>query len=288
MTTFNDLIEQVQGKLAAETEDTEVLGTLGAPITATDMTFTFEGPTLPGGVALSPGLVEVGEELVYVQDVDADTGVATGVLRGQRGTTAVDHPAGTPVRDNPRWSRVSVKQAINDALVSLYPRVYAVKEVVADVDMSTGFVTLPADCHGVLAVEASNSWRPEPVRVWSFTRYGATPRLTVQAFTHQVRVTYKAEAGEFTSLSETFTAATGLPEYCREAVVYGACFRLTIGGDAARIAQRTAAQARLNQQGVQVSWAQLAKMFAAAEETAIGKAEARLVRDVPVSQHWEV
>lgn len=288
MATLNDMIEEVHLKLGGFTEDMDVLGTLKADIAASANTMSMDGPIYPEGSGFTPGVVEVGEELVYVQAVDPATGVATGVLRGQFGTVAQAHPAGTPVRDNPRYPRVAIKQVLNDAVRGAYPRVFGVSTTVYTTD-GNGLCVVDSAAREVMtaSVKVTGGLVPvfQPLRTWRFDQ--ADKVLVTRYAGQQVRVTYMREPAALTALGDDFETVTGLPDYCREIAVLGACYRLTSAGDAARTAVRPASQAVMNQQGQQVSWGSVSKYFAALFEQRLEEATKRLQQQYPIRTHWE-
>jgi hypothetical protein len=67
---------------------------------------------------ISKGLVEIGDELVYVKSVNKNAGTAT-VLpggRGWKGSTAVSHGVNEIIRNNPTFPRSQIKRALNDTI----------------------------------------------------------------------------------------------------------------------------------------------------------------------------
>lgn len=284
-TALGDLIEEVLLNLEGYIEDQDVFGTLHAAVTNSALTFQVDGAVFPDGSGFSPGIVELGDELVYVQAVDRATGVFSGCLRGWRGSTAVAWPAGTLVRNNPRFPRLSVKRAINDTLESLYPRVYSVKTTEFTYQGSRLTYDLPADCREVVDVSwlepgASRKW--VQARRWAFDRDSASSSATGRTLElydaspgRTVKVTYEAEPTTLTLLADLFSA-TGLPSWCKEIVVLGACWRLLANLDAGNVGSRAAEQRLVNGQAPLGSGVQVAKQFAQMFELRLQAAEARL------------
>jgi hypothetical protein len=266
MTTKSSLVEEVLLNLAGYLTDQELVGTLASGLTPSTATFTVNGAVFPDGAGFQPGLAEVGDELVYVQQVNRSTGSFSGVLRGFRGTTAFNWPSGTLVRANPRVPRISVVRNINDTLRSLFPRLYAVS--MYEFTMSGGQATynLPANVTDVLSVQwsvpgSSQYWQPS--RRWQFnpnapTVSGTGRQLTVwdAQVSRTVQVVVKQTPGEFDETSgtnEDYTTATGLPEWTREVVSLGAAFRAVNYMDAGRVAERTVEGDWMGSQGGQTA-----------------------------------
>ena len=122
MTTLSDIVEEVLLDLEGYIEDQDVFGVLASTISSSATSFVVNGSAFADGSGFSPGIIEIGDELVYVQSVDKTTGTITALSRGWRGTTATAWPAGTLVRNAPRLPKVSIKRAINDTLLNFYTR----------------------------------------------------------------------------------------------------------------------------------------------------------------------
>ena len=78
--------------------------------------------------AVSRGTIEIGDELIWVDDVSMQTSslLIPPYGRGFRGTTAASYNAGTRVTSTPMFPRHRVKQALNDAIGAVYPDLFGV------------------------------------------------------------------------------------------------------------------------------------------------------------------
>ena len=297
MSQLGALIEEVLLDLEGYIEDQDVFGTLNASITNSALTFTINGAVFPDGSGFSPGILEVGDELVYVQAIDKTTGIATGVLRGWRGTTATAWPAGTLVRNNPRFPRIAVTRAINNTLKAMYPRVYAIKSTEFTCQAARIRYDLPADVAEVLDVSWSvpgptRAW--QSVRRWDFDRNAPAVTASGRALElvdalpgRTVQVTYQAEPGTLSGLNDEFTTVTGLPSWCEEIVVIGACWRLIQHLDAGTVGTRTAEQRLINGQVPIGSGSQIAKQYAQMFELRMEQAAERLRQDHDVRVRYQ-
>lgn len=297
MSQLGALIEEVLLDLEGYIEDQDVFGTLHASIASGDLTFTIDGAVFPDGSGFSPGILEIGDELVYVQAINKATGIATGVLRGWRGTTATAWPAGTLVRNNPRFPRIAVKRAINNTLKAMYPRVYAIKSTEFMCQAARIRYDLPADVAEVLDVSWSvpgptRSW--ENVRRWDFDRNAPSVTASGRALEivdalpgRTVQVTYQAEPAALSNLTDEFTTVTGLPDWCEEIVVIGACWRLIQHLDAGTVGTRTAEQRLINGQVPIGSGVQIAKQYAQMFELRMEQAAERLRQDHDVRVRYQ-
>lgn len=297
MSQLGALIEEVLLDLEGFIEDQDIFGTLHADITTSASTFVLDGAVFPDGSGFSPGILEVGDELVYVQAVDKTTGTASGVLRGWRGTTPTAWPAGTLVRNNPRLPRMAVKRAINNTLKALYPRVFAVKSTEFLCQAGRVRYDLPADAREVLDVTwsapgSTRSW--VPVRRWDFDRDAPAVSATGRAIEiidalsgRTVHVQYQAEASQLSGLTDEFTTVTGLPEWVEEIVVLGACWRLMAHLGSGDVGTRTAEQRLINGQVPMGSSVQVAKQYAQMFELRMNEAAERLRQEYDVKVRYQ-
>lgn len=295
MTTIVDLIERVLLNLEGYTGDTDIYGTLADDISDTDTSFTVLGSTFADGSGFSTGLIEIGTELVYVQNIDRTTGEFSGVLRGFRGTTASAHGAGTRVRNNPRFPVASVKNAINDTVQSLYPRLVAVKTTEFNGNGARVQYELPSETLQVLSVKwlptgPSKAWAD--IKRWQFNNFGgsnATTGKTIDilapANSRPIQIVYTAEPGTVDYL--TTLADLGLPKYAEEVIIFGTCWRLASFIDSSKVAQNTAEQFLINnnQATGNSSGTALAKYFLGMYEQQLSLAQQRQSRELPTTRH---
>jgi len=298
MAILEDMIEEVLLNLEGYIGDQDVYGTLAANITDTATTFTVNGSVFPDGSGFSTGLVEIGTELVYVQNINRTTGEFSGVLRGFRGTEAQTHLANTGVRNNPRFPRIAIVRAINDTIKSLYPSLYAVKTM--EITTLGGVVQydLPANTLNVLHVQIlekgiTKSWRPS--KRWNFDNTGGSNTTTGKALnifdappSYKVQITYTTEPSAL-DYGDSFTTVSGFPEWVRDIVVYGACWRLASFVDSAKVAQVSVSQSAINQgaySGTFSSGTNLAKYFLGMYNQRLQEAERRMKQEYLPARHY--
>ena len=292
-------MEEVMLNLESFMADQDIYGTLAEDITAADTTFTLAGPAYPDGSGFDSGIIEIGTELVYVENFDRTTGIATGVLRGFRGTTAEEWTAGTGVRNSPRFPRIAVKRAINDTIAGLHPRVMAVKNTEKVISSVVKQYDLPSNTLDVLSVQhethgPSKLWVPS--KRWWFDFTGASNTATGKAVnildgssSLKAQITYVIEPPEL-DYGDDFVDETGLPAWVRDIVVYGACWRLTSFLDTGRTLTNTAEQSLLNSPSYS-STATIgstnSKFYLAIYQQRLIEAEARQRREYPALLHWK-
>lgn len=240
MTTFGDLTMQVKSLLHSFTGVHEPVTWLTAGCTDAATTLTVEDSD-----AISIGVSEVGEELIYVSASESATNTLTLAPfgRGYRGTTAAAHAINDMVMFNPIFPTVEIKRAINQTLAAVYPQLYQVKETSFTFAGSQSTYELPADCDGVVsvrweAVGASGYW--PLLSGWEFHPHSeeATGKaITVHDVPAQgqtVKVMYRANFTQFAADADTF-AGIGFPESAIDVLLYGAAAKLIRFLDVARL-----------------------------------------------------
>lgn len=235
MSTFSEIIEDVLSEISSYVRSQESITVLTQAATDSDTTLTVDEAS-----SISRGIVEVGNELVYVKSVNKTAGTAS-VLpggRGWRGTTASAHPIHTLVRNNPTFPRDQVKRAINDTIRGIDLR--AIGSYTFTFDGTTFAYVLPTDFQDITGV----SWdSPDTSDVWPLLkRYRVdrnyrtaddanTMRSAIVLFEapmsgRDIRVQYTKYPTAMSSESDDFTTVSGLPQSCEDVIRLGAMWRL--------------------------------------------------------------
>jgi hypothetical protein len=295
MTTMIQLIEKVLLNVEGYNGDTDIYGTLNANITASATNFVVNGSTYADGSGFTSGLIEVGTELIYVQGINRSTGELQGVLRGFRGTTAQAWPAGTRVRNNPRYPISLVKDSINNTIQNLYPRLIAPKKIEVKGIASRVQYDMPNETLAVLAVQflpssATKAW--VPVKMWKFDNFAGSNaagtksiNIAAPANGRPIQIVYAAEPS-ILDYADDFTDS-GLESWMEEVVILGSCWRLVNFVDASRIAQTTAEQSLINQSdNIRAGSAtSLARYYYSVFEKQLAYAQMRQSKELPVTKH---
>jgi hypothetical protein len=202
---------------------------------------------------LGKGVVEIDEELLWVDSVDrvANTATVAPYGRGYLGTTATTHAVDTKVTVSPIFPKASIKKAVNDTIQAIGSAVFSIKQTTFTYNAAvTTYEFENLNIENILSV----SWQDigptkEWIRVkrWDFdpfadvTTWGSgSQTITIGDVIiagRTVKVMYTTEPTTFTANSEDFTTQTGLPESCKDVVVLGAAYRLLQYLDPARAAQ---------------------------------------------------
>jgi hypothetical protein len=285
--TWDQLIDEVILHLSGYTEDQESIGSVAAPVSAVDQSITVDDVSV-----FSRGIVEIGDELVYVQRIDTATSRLAAVVRGYRSSTATSHAVGKLVRDNPRFPRIAVRRALEQSLRATWPRLFAVDALELTTTQETLYA-LPEQCSGVLTVDvaASNdtdAWGP--LSHWSYV--GSAPS-TVSATGKALKVL----CGSGRQLRVVFSQrpvvpevgedwdTTGLPDSCRDVIVLGACYRLMTMAEVGRGSAVSAEAQALQQTRPAGSGVSLAKFFLGLYEQRVTEEQLSLQQQVRIRTH---
>lgn len=258
MTTLGNLVDEILINMAGYTMQQDRATSLSAPIT--DTTATSISVTSTSDIG--KGIIEVGEELMWVENFDrvANTLTIAPWGRGYLGTTAATADNSSKVTISPTFPKHVVKRAINDTIRAMGASIFAVKQVTFTYNASiTTYELLNSAGANVTAqniiamhwqeVGPTKEWIP--VRRWSFEPYAdittwggsaASPAQTVSIYDaitpgRTVKVLYAAAPEAFSTNADVFTTTTGLPESCKDVVVLGATYRLLTFLDPARSTQ---------------------------------------------------
>lgn len=295
---MSDLIEQVYLQLEGYTQDQATFTTVTDSGGIDD-----DDTSVTTATAVSPGLIEIGDELIYVGSVNSSTKVASGLIRGFRGTTAVAHAAGDTVIDSPKIPRIQIKRAINEAIMALGQRVGAIQTYTFTASSGAATYDVPSDCVEVRNVAISvpgieNSWVPS--RHWRFNRSAGSPSTSGRTVTlgewlpgRSVRITYTSYATTLLNevvddevVDDDYTDS-GLPEWTREIVALGACAKLVTFLDAGALIVRSGDQHTLNGQVPWGSSMSLSKYLNALWESRVDEAAKRQRQEWDTLTHWQ-
>lgn len=233
MKTFGSVIEEILSNTRGFTAASEQVTSLSEAMTATDLTGRVDDLSV-----VSTGIIEVGEELMWVRSVDSASGSFSLLPKGRgwEGTSASSHSAGDTVTIKPAFPRQRVKNAINDAIMALWPTLYGVgtTEFTYDDPIRIGY-ELPAEAESILDVRYKDylgNW--QRCRQWEVERESNTTdfpsgvliRLTREVPIGQtVRVVYGKAPTVLSSETDSFSD-TGFEDRIADLVILGVMARL--------------------------------------------------------------
>jgi hypothetical protein len=244
MTTYNELVEEVLINLEGFTLRQDRTTYLTSGIDSDDLSLA-----LASGENIGKGVVEIDDELIHLDSVDRTdkSAVISPFGRGYRGTTAASHSANAKVTFSPSFPKISIKRAINDTIKSVFPKVYGVANTTFSYSPAVTTYSIPAAAETVLAISWSDigpSGEWFPIRRWRHDPTANTTDYvsgnTVSIYEpivpgRTIQVTYGKEPTALSSGSDVFTTVTGLPESCRDVIVYGAAYRMVSFIDPGRL-----------------------------------------------------
>lgn len=247
MPTFSQMTSEVQSNLqgySLRQDRITWLATAGG-ISATALTIK-----IGSADNLAKGIVQIDNELIWVNSFDRQTltlNVAPGFGRGYMGTTPSPHAENAQIILTPTFPITMIQQAINDAINSLYPKLFQVSSTTFTYNAAQIAYPLPDDARDVLY----GSWQtPGPSKEWlPINRWRIDRMANVAAFNttktvnlyekivpgRTVQVYYSTIPSNLTNDSDDFAAVTGLPESARDVVTLGAAYRLLSYIDTGRI-----------------------------------------------------
>ena len=265
MTTFSDMINEVSMNLSGYTLQQDRATYLKTAITTT--TSTSASPlimSLGSTENVGKGIVEIDEELLWVDSYDRVGGTATisPYGRGYLGTgpsvnVGVIHSADTKVTIAPTFPRFAIKRAINDTISAVGSSIFAASTTTITSTAAVAAFRLPttvtldttADSlkiRNILAIAyqsigASKEWIP--IRTWRFDSNANTTAFTsgqtISIYDaipsgRTIQIVYAKDPEVFTTNAQEFPTQTGLPESCKDVVILGATYRLLSNLDPAR------------------------------------------------------
>jgi hypothetical protein len=245
MATLNDMISEVRSSLAGYTLRQDRISYLVNAITTTDTAIQIGSSS-----NLAKGIIEIDNELIWVDNFTKQSNTmnaAPGFGRGYQGTSPAPHATNAQVILSPSFPRINIQQAINDTIGSLYPKLWAIYSTTFTFNASQTTYPLPDDAQNVLYMSwqttgSSREWLP--IKRWRQDLMANVATFNTQKTINiyenvqpgrTIQVWYAASPQTMTSGTDDFSAVTGLPESCRDVIVYGAAYRLLSFIDPGRI-----------------------------------------------------
>ena len=270
MSTFSQMVDQTLMHLHGYTTIQDVATSLSSGVSASATTLSISDTT-----AISRGVIEIGDELMWVDDVNTQTGAVTIAPygRGYRGTEAIAHLTGDRVVSSPLFPRKIVSDSINDAIRSVYPELFAVGETTINYQPSINTYSLPEGALDIIQISwqttgPSKEWLP--VRRMRVDKHAATSvfntGVSFSIYDHIVpgrpmRIVYTKEPSALVNPTDEFTTTTGLPRSCEDLVRLGASYRLVPFFDSPHLSGSSAEADFSGQQRATGSSAQLSRFL---------------------------
>ena len=249
MTAFIDVINETQLALTGYTNRQDQATYLTSALSSTATTFV-----VADGTVLTRGLVEIDDELIWVDSFDRTTNTATVPTygRGFRDTTAVTHSAGTRVTITPSFPRSVIRRNINLAIDGVYPDLFGTFYTTFKFQAAVTTYVLPQEAVDILGcswqtIGPSKEWLPvrhyRVDRMANPTTWGSGKTLSVREGIvpgRTVMVTYTKKPTTLVYDTDDFAGITGLSDSAREVIILGAAYRTAMYLDLGRIPAATA------------------------------------------------
>ena len=254
MATLLDMIDEVSMNLSGYTLQQDRATHITANVAATASTIAAPITlSLASTDSVGKGIVEIDEELFYVDNYDRVGNTATIAPYGRAylGTTLAAHTAGTKVTIAPTFPRFTIKRAINDTISAIGSSIFAANTTTITSNSAVSAFRLPTtgttlNIRNILAIAyqalgSSKEWIP--IRSYRFdgnaNSTAFTSGQTVSIYDYipsgrSVQVVYATDPTPFTTNADVFTTTTGLPESCKDLIILGATYRLLSNLDPAR------------------------------------------------------
>ena len=256
MPSFSDLVDETLIALSGYTQRQDQSTYLTAAMTDTQLTMT-----VSDAAVLSKGLVEVGDELMWVESFDRATNVATIAPygRGFRSTQKSPHSVGDRVTISPSFPKDVIRKQLNNAVTGVFPDLFGVFYTTFSFVSSQNTYEFPSEADEILQVMWQTTGPTQewlPVRQYSMNKnaYVGTFNTgkTISVYDgivpgRTVHVVYSRQPQEMYLSSDDFEDVTYLPAYAKEPVVLGAAYRVAGYLDVSRLPGQTAEVDQIDQ-----------------------------------------
>jgi hypothetical protein len=304
MTTFAQLTDEVIINLAGYTQRQDQATYLTAAVTDTpvagyDQSDAYYQIKVQDGTALSRGMVEIDDELLWIDRFDQQNniGYVSPQGRGYRGTTVASHTSGSRVTINPSFPRGVVEKNINSAINAVYPDLFGVYYTTFPFIAARNTYPLPSEALNVLDVKwqtigPSKEWLP--VRRWRIDKNANIPAFstnrTVSIYDgivpgRTVQVVYSKKPTELLLPSDDFTDS-GLQDSEREVITLGAAWRTAAYLDAPRVTAMSVEADALDQSNPSGAGTQVSRYLFAQYQTRLQQAIRRQEELFPSRVHY--
>lgn len=248
MSSFLEMVEDTASEVSSYVRNQESITVLTQAVNDSELTLTVDDAS-----AISRGLAEIGDELIYVKSVNTTAGTITVIPggRGWRGTTATSHGVNTVLRNNPTFPRAQIRRALNDTIRGIDLR--AIDSHEFEFDGTQYAYALPTDFQDVTGV----AWdAPDTTEIWPLIKRfrldrnfrvsgdSSTMRTAIVLLEspmpgRTVRVQYAKFPTALSSDGDDFVSVTGLPASAEDVIRLGAMWRLVSTIDPGKVVAMT-------------------------------------------------
>lgn len=291
---FQEMVDEVLLNVAGYTQRQDQ-----ATYITADMDESALQLTVRDGNVLSRGLIEVDDELMWVDRFDRVAGIAyiSPAGRAYRNSTLAPHFAGARVTISPAYPRVVVQKAINNAIAGVYPDLFGTFYTTFSFVATRSTYQMPSDALDVMAVSwqtvgPTKEWLP--VRRWRMDRtanpvaFNTGKSLSIYDGIvpgRTVNVVYAKKPNKLVLQGDTFDM-TGLPDSAEEVVILGASYRVAAYLDQARVTGMSVEADALDQSNPSGAGAQVSRYLFAQYKDRLAQEVRRQEKQFPVRVHY--
>lgn len=298
MPTFKDMVDEVRSNLAGYTLKQDRITYVNNP---SGITSSGTSILIGSSSNLAKGIIEIDEELIYVDSFDKATNVLNvipGFGRGYSNTNPAPHSQYAQVTLSPTYPRVTIKNAINDVINSVFPKLWSIRSTTFTFDGVRSSYALPDDCENVIdatweSVGPSKEWIP--IQRWRMdgmanaTAFNSNSSISIyDAITpgRTVQVWYVSSPSILTSDSDDFSSVSGLPESAKDVIVLGTSYRLLSFLDAGRINLTSAESDSADTKIPSYAGVSASKYLYALYQQRLSEEASRLLDKYPIRPHY--
>jgi len=266
VTTLKNMIDEITMNLSGYTLTQDRTTHLVSAVTTT--TSSSASPlvlSVDSSDNLSKGVVEIDEELLWINLTDRVSNTATIAPygRGYLGTTPATHTLDSKVTISPTFPRFTIKRTINDTIRAVGSSIFAAKTTTITSNAAVAAFRLPTtgaslNARNILSIAyqtigASKEWLP--IRSWRLDNNANTTAFTsgqtISIYDNipsgrSIQIVYATDPTAFTTIidatyttlteinNQVFTTITGLTESCKDLIILGATYRLLSNLDPGR------------------------------------------------------
>lgn len=245
MATLSDMIDEVRSSLAGYTLRQDRITYLNTAINTTETAIQ-----VGSSANLAKGIIEIDDELIWIDNfvkASSTLNAAPGFGRGFQNSVAAPHAQYAQITLSPTFPRMMIKQAINDTINSVYPKLFSVSSTTFTYNAAQVAYPLPDDCETILYVSwqttgSSQEWLP--VNRWRIdgmansAAFNSTVTINIYENIQPgrtIQVWYTSQPNTLDAGNDDFSLVSGLPETCRDVITLGTAYKLLSYIDAGRI-----------------------------------------------------
>lgn len=230
--TFSGMIDQAQQHLRSVVRDQELATWLKFPLSSTGLEVFVNDASV-----VSRGRIEIGSELIVVEDVDLARNalIVPPYGRGSDGTTAAAHAANAKVTVQPLYPRKIVADALNNTIRSVSERLFGVQTVELTASPTRVSYELPAETAKVLGVKYQYDYISKSMvyaRDWTFDQqaeWDSGKGILIYDYPRPGDPIYVITAVDAQTMEEGDDYSVSLlPASSWDVIVYGAVARLIV------------------------------------------------------------